>query len=173
MKNVIFFLASVPLWLFGQTDLPWKTLDNATYQIQYPGDWELDESGQRGTKFMIFAALEGKKDVFQENVNLLVQDLTGKGYDLDKYTTLSETQVKTLFTNATIIESKHLKKDKQTYHKIVYTAEMNKVMYQFEQYYFVVKDNTQAYVLTLTCEKPKFKQYQATGEQILNSFELK
>ncbi|MBK7681894.1 MAG: hypothetical protein IPJ26_05200 [Bacteroidetes bacterium] len=40
-----------------------------------------------GTSFIIFSPLENDEDKFKENVNLLMQDLTGQNIDLDKYVT--------------------------------------------------------------------------------------
>ena len=94
------------LSLYGQTK-DWNTFKKDSYTIDYPKDWELDESGQMGTSFILFSPLTSQKDQFRENVNLLVQDLTGYNLDLDKYVEISEEQVKTLITDGKIIESKY------------------------------------------------------------------
>ena len=153
------------------TNPKWKTFDGINYSIQYPPEWELNQSGQMGTTLILFSALESNQDQFKENVNLLIQDLTGHNIDLDKFTEISEGQVKTMITNSTLIESKRIKAGSDEYHRIIYTGDQGVYHLKFEQYYWV--KNEKAYVLTLTCEEEKFNDYKEIGEGILNSFIFK
>ena len=154
-----------------ETNPKWKTFDGTGYSIQYPPEWELTQSGQMGTTLILFSTLESSQDQFKENVNLLIQDLTGHNIDLDKFTEISEGQVKTMITNSTIIESKRIKDGSDEYHRIIYTGDQGIYNLKFEQYYWV--KNEKAYVLTLTCEEKKFNDYKEVGEGILNSFTFK
>ena len=154
---------------YGQTD-DWNTIKKDNYSIDYPKDWELNESGQMGTSFILFSPLSSPKDQFKENVNLLVQDLTGYNLDLNGYVEISVGQIKTMITDGKIIESKRLKNQKLDYQKIIYTGKQGNYNLKFEQYYWVVDDK--AFVLTLTCEETQFDNYKLTGEKILNSFKL-
>ena len=149
----------------------WKTLSEANYSIQYPSTWELNQSGQMGTSLILFSPLENNEDQFRENVNLIIQDLTGQGIDLDKYSEISEGQVKTMITNSTLIESKRIKDENDEYHRLIYTGDQGIFHLKFEQYYWL--ENDKAYVLTLTCEQNKLWDFKDLGENILNSFSLK
>lgn len=149
----------------------WKTFDQPSYTIKYPSTWELNQSGQMGTSFFLFSPLESDKDNFKENVNLLVQDLTGYNLDLNEYTEISEGQINTLVTNSTLLESKRVNDGKGEYHKIIYTGDQGIFRLTFEQYFWVV--NNKAFVLSFTCEQDKFVAMVETGEKILNSFILK
>lgn len=149
----------------------WKSLDNPSYSIKYPSHWELNESGEMGTSLIILSPLESEKDTFRENVNLLIQDLTGLDIDLDQYTKISEDQMKSMFTNYTLIENKRINKNNDEFHKVIYVVDNGFYLLQFEQYFRVSDDK--AYVLTFTSEKEKFETYRVTGEKILNSFLLK
>ena len=151
-------------------DISWKTFNQLNYTIQYPSTWVLDESGEMGTNFILFSPLESGNDKFKENVNLLIQDLTGKNIDIDKYTEISESQIKTMVKNANLIESKRIENTKNEYHKIIYSVMHDQLNLQFEQYYWVFKNK--AYVLTFTCEKDKFSIFSETGEKILKSFQF-
>src|SRR5690606_5363722 len=71
----------------------WKRFERDNYQIDYPKDWELDESGKHGTVIAILSKKENDDDQFRENVNLVIQDLKGKRVSLDKYTDVSLGQV--------------------------------------------------------------------------------
>ncbi|NTV45153.1 MAG: hypothetical protein HGB11_01190 [Chlorobiales bacterium] len=149
----------------------WNTLEQEGYSIRYPSSWELNQSGLMGTTFFLFSPFESADDLFRENVNLMIQDLTGLNMDLNQYTEISEGQVKTLITNGVIIESKRIKIESGEYHKIIYTGDQGIYNLEYEQYYWII--GNKAYVLTFTGEQQKYAQYKETGEQILNSFVLK
>jgi hypothetical protein len=149
----------------------WKTLTQDNYTLQYPSSWELDQSGDMGSSFILFSPMESSLDSFQENVNLLIQDLTGMKIDLDKFTSISEDQVKTMIPNSNLIESVRLKTKSDEYHKIIYTGDLGMYHVKYEQYYWMI--NEKAYILTLTTELEKFDHYKETGERILNSFTFK
>lgn len=181
MTKLIVLLLFPSLVAFGQTTanqesgknsqqeiIEWKTLDQSKFSIQYPSTWELNQSGQMGTSFIIFSPLENDEDKFKENVNLLMQDLTGQNIDLDKYVEISEGQIKTMLTNSTLIESKRVKKESEEFHKIIYSGDQGIFHLKFEQYYWVIDDK--ALVLTFTCETDQFFKFVNTGEKILNSF---
>lgn len=181
MTKLIVLLLFPSLVAFGQTTanqesgknsqqeiIEWKTLDQSKFSIQYPSTWELNQSGQMGTSFIIFSPLENDEDKFKENVNLLMQDLTGQNIDLDKYVEISEGQIKTMLTNSTLIESTRVKKESEEFHKIIYSGDQGIFHLKFEQYYWVIDDK--ALVLTFTCETDQFFKFVNTGEKILNSF---
>ena len=149
----------------------WKTLEENNYSIQYPADWELNQSGQMGTTFILFSPLSSDQDKFKDNVNLLIQDLSGHNLNLDKYAEISEGQVRTMITNSTLIESKRIKNGSKEFHRMIYTGDQGMFHLKFEQFYWV--NNEKAYVLTLTCEQDKFSDFKDVGETILNSFIFK
>jgi len=149
----------------------WKTITESTYTVQYPPAWGLNLDKKMGTEFIILSPLESEQDKFKENVNLLIQDLSGKNIDLDKFASISEEQIKTLVTNSSLILSKRIKTAGIEYQKVIYSGDQGVYHLKYEQYYWVVGDK--AYVLTLTCEQNKFDRYKEDGEKILNSFTFK
>ena len=151
--------------------LNWKTLEENNYSIQYPADWELNQSGQMGTTFFLLSPLSSDQDKFKDNVNLLIQDLSNLNLDLDKYAEISVGQVRTMITNSTLIESKRIKNGLDEFHRMIYTGDQGMFHLKFEQFFWI--NNEKAYVLTLTCEQDKFKGFKDVGETILNSFMLK
>jgi len=106
MIKILFSFSLLTLTVFGQTTLKdngdkstlngWKTLDQQDYSIQYPSTWELNQSKQMSTSFILFSPLESENDPFKENVNLLVQDISKYQIDLNEYTKISEGQIKTM-----------------------------------------------------------------------------
>lgn len=149
----------------------WLSLTKDTFEIKYPSTWEVDTSGRMGSKFILFSQPSKATDQFRENVNLLVQDLTGYKLTLDQYVELSENQVKTMMTASNLLLSERQKGGKHPYHKTIYTGKQGIFDLKFEQYYWVI--GQKAVVLTLTCEANQFDTYQKVGEEILNSFKIK
>ena len=149
----------------------WKTLDVATYSILYPSTWELNQSGQMGTAFIILSPQETSQDQFRENVNLIIQDISAYNIDFDEYVRISEDQLKKVITNSTIIESKRIKIGQIEYHRLIHTGDQGIFHLKFEQHLWI--KNKKAYVLTLTCEQDRFADYKEIGDKILNSFTLK
>lgn len=155
----------------NETPDGWSIIDKTDYTIQYPDSFDLNTSGQMGTKFILLSKRTSEQDVFMENINMLVQDLTGRDIDLDKFVEITEDQVRTMLTNGDIIESERIITDGSEFHKVIYTGFNGQYDLKFEQYFFVVKDKV--YILTLTCEIDQFSNYKEVGEKILNSFRIK
>jgi len=170
MKLVSFIILFINFSIYSQTT-DWKTLNNSEFSINYPKNWELNSSGQMGTRFIIFSQLTDKNDQFKENVNLIIQDLTGYDFDLNKYVELSENQIKTMITESNILINERITKNKKEYQKIIYTGRQGVYDLKFIQYYWL--ENNKAYVLTFTAEVNEFTKFKKTSENILNSFKLK
>jgi len=180
MKQIRFFaLCTLLIWMYScgqqkakneqiKTPEGWKLLKENGYSIQYPEDWTLDKSGQNGTSFIVLSLPTSTQDQFRENVNLLVQDLTGLNINLEKYVQISEDQIKKLATNGNLILSAKQTANGIDFQKVVYTFDQGIFKLQCEQYYWI-KSN-KAYVLTLTCQTTQFDTYKEIGEKILNSF---
>jgi len=149
----------------------WNNINNSEYYIDYPKNWEIDQSGRYGTSFYLFSYQTSANDLFRENVNLIIQDLTGMDIDLAKYTEISENQINNMMEDGTILENRTISKNGINYQKLIFTGTQQGLFLKFEQFYFI--KNNKAYVLTLTCEAKEFNTYKETGEKILNSFYLK
>ena len=145
------------------------SIDKVTLTL--PSDWELNESGVMGTKMVVFSQLESDEDKFRENVNLMIQDLSGYNLDLQSYAKLSEDQVKQMITNSKMIESKKITVNGEQMYKLLYDGDQGVFHLRFEQY-FCIKNN-HAYLLTFTCEQDKYNLFKEAGEKILNSLKVK
>lgn len=146
----------------------WKTMNENGYSIQYPESWDLNKSRQMGMSFIILSKLASKQDKFKENVNLMIQDLTGQNINLDRYVQISEGQISTMLTNVKFTESHRLNENNSEFHKFIYTADQGIYKLKTEQYLWL--KNEKAYILTLSCEVDQYEKYKKIGEQILNSF---
>lgn len=168
-----FLLAGIFHVAIGQAtvDPHWKTLDLPKYAIQYPVAWQLDLSGKEGSNFVLLSPKTAASDGFQANINLLTQDLSGYGLDLDTYVQVCFGQLRQLATNFHVIATDKKKTSGNEHFQLIYTTDQGEFKLQMEQMFWVVND--QAYVLTLTCEADKFEAYQEIGEKILNTFVVK
>jgi hypothetical protein len=149
---------------------PVATLEKELFKVQYPNKWTIDTSRMMGSEFFIFSPKENATDKFRENVNLIIQDISGRNIDLDKYAQISKEQINTMGDGARIHESKKIKKGKSEFYKMIYDMKQGAFKLKIEQYYFVT--NTRAYVLTLATESTKFANFKTVGEGVLNSFQV-
>ena len=177
MKKIrlLFVLSGfLPIALIAQMDVNLETLSAAVeceaFKINYPETWEKNESGMMGTTFILFAQVDSDTDQFKENVNLLVQDLTGMNIDLDQYTALSVPQIKQIIEGAEIIEDKRITDQGAEHHKLSYTGKQSIFDLRFEQLFWI--KNEKAYVLTFTSEIKAYEKYKDLGMKIMHSFTL-
>lgn len=174
LMKLLFILPFITLSFFGHAQF--DTIGqitkyvNESYNVQYPASWTIDTSKKLGADFFIFSPKENDSDKFRENVNLIVQDLSGQNIDLDKYAQISEGQIKELATDGKIYESKKITTAKTEYYKIIYSMTQSVFKLKIEQYYLVKNDK--AFVITFSSEFDKFDVFKIVGEEILNSFTL-
>jgi serine/threonine-protein kinase len=172
MNKLLFVFLLIPTLLFSQTNnITLKTHTDKEFSIKYPSNWELNSEGKMTTSFVLFAPLESTQDKFKENINLIIQDLSGYTIDLEAYTAISEQQLKNAVVNFKLVESKQIKNEKDTYHHIIYEGEQAGFKLYFQQQYRV--KNNKAYVLTFTAELQSVKRFSDVATKILNSFQLK
>lgn len=149
----------------------WKTFQKDNYEIQHPSDWSLDTTRNLGPAFFLFTQVADDKDGFRENVNLLIQDLTGYNMNLDQFVEISENQIETMITDGKILNNDRKRENDRDFHRLIYSGKQGDFDLKFLQYYFILDEK--AYVLTLTCELDQFENYQEVGEKILSSFRIR
>ncbi len=169
MTGALFFLSFISI---AQIDTEnWKELDGDYFHLSYPSDWELIQMPQMEGNVILVSALTSPEDKFKENINLLRQDLTGQGIDLDQFVEISEEQVKTLITDGDILQSERKNDGKYEYHFIVFTGTQGLFQLKFVQQYWVIDE--QAIVLTFTCESSVFTDYAEVSEAIFGTVKMK
>ncbi len=158
----------------------WKTLTGENYSVKYPSNWELNTSGEMGTKFILLSPLPTKMEEFRANINLIIQDLEelstvdASKINLKKYVERSLIEIKNqnIRSGGELISNDLVSVGGVSHQKIIYTGVSNKgVKLKYEQYYWV--ENNNAYVLTLTSQEYKFVDYQTTAEKIFDSFRIR
>ena len=158
----------------------WKTLTEENFSVKYPPNWELNTSGEDGTKFILFSPLISKNEKFRANINLIIQNLKGLTVDsssspinLEEYARRSLIEIKNenIKNGCEVVSSDLVIVDGVSHQKVIYTSVNNGKKLKHEQYYWVKNNN--AYVLTLTSLGYKFVDYQSTGEKIFDSFRIR
>ncbi len=161
------YLITITLFLVGHSAIDdWKTLENEHYSIKYPDNWVPDQSGQSGTRFILYGpAVQGQ--LFRNNINLIIQDLSGQNVDLAKFVEISTGQIKEFIASSNILYSQ----TESLRHKIVYTGMHGDFSLQWAQYYWV--KNNQAYVLTFTADRKSYDDTINLATQVMDGFKIK
>ena len=171
MLKLLVFWILVPMLLQAQKVSELKTYSKDNYSIQYTANWDLNTEGQMGTTFVLFSKPSSANDKFRENVNLIVQDLSGYNVDLDTYAAISEQQLKNTVTAFILLENKKKKDEQGDYQHVIYTGVQGNFNLTFEQHYRII--NNKAYVLTFTAEQAEYDKFKNTTTVMLNSFKVK
>ena len=143
---------------------------NDEYVIKYPENWRLVEE-ELGANFTILAPKSDEQDPFNENVSLVIQDISGVEIDLDTWVKLAEKQIKENVKESDIITSQRFEAGRLKSHKIIYTGEIEGFNLKLIRYYQLTEEK--AYILTFTALEKDYEKFKFYGQQILNSFLLK
>ena len=167
--SILFFMLCV-ITTQAQTE-EWPTLSGINYSIDYPAQWQLDTSGQMGTKFLIFSPVSSTTDLFKENVNLIIQDFGGQTVSLDEYVEYSRAQIAAMFTGFQWVEDEHIADSAPEYHKLVYAFKQGTYDLQVLQRCFIHEGA--AYILTFTAEVDSYASFLTSAEKVLDTFEFR
>lgn len=149
----------------------WNTLNRPDYSIQYPPEWELNESGMMGTLFYLFTPLESPSDNFRENINLVIEDISGKKLTVEQYGEAALKLLASYFNDFSLKEKECVKDGKRKYFRTVWSCVQGEYHITSTQYCFLTRDKV--YILTLGCKNDTYLQYKDIGEKIIRTFTLK
>lgn len=145
----------------------YKTYQDKTnhFSIQYPENWIVEKD--QGT-LIFLSGLTGDDDKFRENVNIMVQDLTGHNLDLESYTELSKQLVIDNLSESAILEIADIRLCGYRAKEFKYQMAMDGNELIILQNWFLM-DN-KAYLFSFTAEKESFDAYINKARDIFNSF---
>ena len=142
------------------------------FSLQYPSQWKLDTSGLMGSTCFIFAPADDTQDKFRENVNVVIQDLTGSGIDLEQYKGITEKQLPSMFPDSKFDESVILHTENNTeYYRVSYKFSQGGANIHITSICFI--QDEKAYLATFSTEVARYEQYKTAGEAMLKSFTVK
>lgn len=147
----------------------WQTYKDSLnrYTIEYPATWN-KQYYQNAVAFL--SPLDGEMDLFAENVNVILQDLSQQPMTLKDYTELSESQYKTTYGDSAIVLVQDTVFDGQPAKKGIFIMADPKQPLKILQYWFIKKNV--AYLLTYTAEPAQFNRFIPTVMKVIDSFKL-
>lgn len=135
------------------------------FEIFYSASWQKQE---QASAIYFLSPKENEKDMFQENVNLVLQDLSQQPMNLEQYTELSKKQIIENFGASALVYIKATTLAGQEAKELVYNMNYQGRKLKLKQYWFI-KGNT-AYLFTYTAEPSQYDKYEKTATEIIRSF---
>ncbi len=170
MHNIKHFLlfALLPLYYLGQSQEV-KTFETEDFSIRYPSDWTVDDSKVMGTEAIIYSPMD-EHDSFQENFNIITENLAGKNMDLATYSASSIASIEMMLEGYVLVSSETLSRDGITFQKTITKGIMYEIPMTFVQEYCINEDDV-AYIMTFTYTDDQ--KYLDLASRMFNSFVIK
>ncbi len=145
--------------------------ENTDYGISasYPNNWAPTEQVE-GIIVAFLSPTEGPADQFQENLNLVMNDLSDQDLDLEEYTSISLASLKKVYPEMVIEESGSATLGGTAAHKIVYTASAGNLNLKIMQVWTI--KNEISYVWTYTAKEDAYAAYLGITQKMLDSFKI-
>jgi len=121
-----------------------------------------------GSKFLLISPRDSSGDTFSENINLIVEDVSGAHLNLDSYISLTLKQINKFITDVQILSNQQIVMSGDTSHQLAYTMRQGTVTLYMDQRYRFRNDS--AYVLSLAMEENPDPLKRTECEGILQSF---
>jgi len=144
------------------------------FTLRYPQNWEMRSlesmtSPAPSVKNVVafLSPVENADDKFRENVNVVVETITGQQYTSEEYAKAAD---ETWLKYDTSLKQLDLQKTSISGEPAFYTIVANDKL-KFKQYKFVKGDK--AFVITYTSELGKFDAFLKTADSIMQSFTFK
>ena len=165
MKKIIFIAILTIATACSQEKF--KEINNNRFSINYPSYFELDESGESGTAFILTSTKESNQENdFVENINLIVADIGDLGFNQ-----IADKSVNDVKGIATILEKKKFKQNGNDCLRLVFKAVQEGYHLTVIQHLLVKKGKV--YVLTFTSDSEDYQDYLKDVDNSISSFKLK
>jgi serine/threonine-protein kinase len=138
-------------------------------KIPYPRTWTIRE-GTLGTVVLFLSPREDSSDNFQENLNLIVQDLSGQKIGLKEFTEISKKQIQKFISNPDIILAKEITLAENPGYEVMYSGKQGNYNLKWKQAWTVL--NEKAYVLTYTSQIQHYEDYLKYINAMQSGFEI-
>ena len=173
--TIAFIMLLITYGSTAQRSIPddWTAYRKYGRTLSYPDSLQLNDTIGNGVEFMLLWPRTAPKDIFQENINLLIQDYTNqKGkLDLATYVDVSVKQIETMLTDGAVLENEEAAINGRTYRRLVYSGTQGIYHFKWLQYCIVVK--RKAYLLTFTCEADYFEEMVPQADAIMQTFHFR
>lgn len=135
------------------------------FSMQYPKEWS--QKSQNNVIYF-FSPKTDPAAQFQENVNLLLQDLSSQPMTLEQYTDMSKQQLIQAFGANAVLSGGPTTIGGQKAQYMVYNFSLQGHTLKMKGVWFI-KEKT-AYLFTYSADPSKYATYEETATDIINSF---
>lgn len=139
--------------------------------IKYPAQWIVDEK-TKGVVVSFIAPKENDLDIFQENVNIVIQDIPDTKMDIKGFSETAITSIKSVFRNALVdVESVPMSLAGYPAHKYVYILKAPQMELKLMHVWLIKGLNV--YQITYTAFASQFEKYEGDVKRMIRSFRVK
>jgi len=141
------------------------------YSIKYPSTWTMEKNSQ-GASVVFFTALESELDFFKENVNVVIQDISGNPMNIAQYSKLAMDQMAGVFgSNFEIVEKESTYLDDRPAFKIIFLGKGPEFTIKYKV--IMAVEDVFAYQITYTSLTSTYDKYVDKVDKIIESFTIK
>lgn len=139
------------------------------FTIGYPPEWTFNDKSESAV-LQITSPKESDADDFRQNVNLQVEDMSGKNTTIDDYVKSSMTAVKELVKGYTEVSSMFFNRNGFRAYEVVYKGKYGSMTSDIKIKQLFTIANNKAYILTYVSKADERDAYETTANKIFNSF---
>jgi len=122
--------------------------------------------------FGFMSPLENKRDTFSENINFIIEDLSGQGITLADYAKITKQQLGASIKDFEIVdEGVNTSEDGMKSYNLIYDGEGQQGRDLRWQLKVMMLDET-AYVITYTAERDSFDKFHDQAREIARSWDF-
>ena len=145
--------------------------DSGQFSLLYPSNWLITPGGG-GSSVLIQSPQENDLDFYLENVNIVIQDLSGKQLSLMDYSDIAVRQIKAVFkNNVNVLEANETRFAGRAGYKFSYIGHGPQGDLKIVHYWTI--KGPKAYQFTYAALATKFDNYLPQIEKMVKSFTIK
>ena len=166
--GVLLFLTLLVYW--GNVALLTYSHPTDHFSIEYPSQWVKMEN-KDGASVVFISPKQNSLDTFQENVNVVIQDLGETPMSLGKYTETAIFQMKVVFkASLQEVESKGTYLDGHPAYRFAYLIKGSP---EIKMMHVWTIERGKAYQVTCVALSSQFDEYDINFEKMINSFHIR
>jgi hypothetical protein len=155
----------------------YETYNNDEFGISfsYPSSWTEEPDPNEGILAIFYAPLQDDSDIFAENFNVAVEELSSSSYPLDVYSDNALDQLKSSFQNFRIehLNANSSLSDYPAYYiDYTYTTPTAQGIMKLKNLQIWTMVDDKAYTFTFGAQPLEFESYMPTIEKVIDSIEI-
>ena len=166
-------IACLGAWnIFNETKFIQYKHPTGFFEISYPPEWSMIEN-EAGAAAIFYSPLENELDVFKENVNIVIQDLSAKPMPLEQYTKTAINQMKVVFKEKMeVLESTPVYIGGLQGHKFVFMGAGNDGDLKFMSMWTIKGETAFQFTYTGLKAGDDWDQYKKVADKMAKSFKI-